>query len=168
MTPEQEQGLRMIGRNAMDSIREMVAALECDYERLEKLRQEQAEAGDVDKGGWMAKHPVEAKELKELEEAAGECTSREEAEERIHEDPLSLLYRSGWVGSKEEMGPEEFELLLSTGGPATRIVGKVDRGEPTSARVEAQDWFLPWTVCPVSSDDEAALLTYCRCFCMEW
>ena len=42
--------------------------------------------------------------------------------------------------------PEEFEILLCTGGPACRIVGDLDEScQPSSARIEHQDWGTPWT-----------------------
>ncbi len=42
--------------------------------------------------------------------------------------------------------PDEFQLLLSTGGPALRIVGELNHYlEPCSARLEHQDWGTPWT-----------------------
>lgn len=138
----------------MASIREMVAALECDYDRLEELR-------DADE-----RTDEENEELAELQGAAGECEDREQAEQRIHEDPLSLLYRSGWVESKDDMEPEEFELLLTTGGPAVRILGEIRDGEPRRAWLEVQDWGKPWTRYYEAGCDEL-LMAYCRCFCME-
>jgi hypothetical protein len=40
---------------------------------------------------------------------------------------------------------EEFNILLSTGGPAVRIMGELRYGEPYRAWLEVQDWFTPWT-----------------------
>lgn len=74
---------------------------------------------------------------------------REDAERAIREDPLSVLVRSDWYepGAALTMSPDpaEYEILLCTGGPAVRIRGDLDRGTPTSARLEHQDWFKPWT-----------------------
>lgn len=175
MTTEKtkEEQLQEIGRCAMDSIREMVAALECDYERLEELREArdelkrvfEEETRNID---WNDSMFEDAEELKELEEAAGECTDREDAEQRIHEDPLSIEVRSDWVSPGEEMTAGEFLILLSTGGPATRIIGELDEhGEPCRARLEAQDWFTPWTEYITTGPDHDALLIYARCFCFQ-
>jgi len=41
---ERDASLANTGKCAMDSIREMVAALECDYDRLEELRDELQDA----------------------------------------------------------------------------------------------------------------------------
>lgn len=66
--------------------------------------------------------------------------------EEIKESPLLVQVRSGWrsVGAQSE--PEEFELLLSTGGPALRIIGDLGRFNcPEHSRMEWQDWGTPWT-----------------------
>ena len=180
-----ERELQEVGKSAMASIREMVDTLECDYERLEELRDELSEAFDGESErnnpsdekafrAWvknMADSPdgtlqEAAQELLGLWEAAGDCEDQDEARERIMEDPLSLEFRSGWVSSKDEMEPEEYCLLLGTGGPAVRIIGEVRNGEAYSARLEVQDWGTPWTEIVTRGDDHNALLAYARCFCM--
>ena len=91
-------------------------------------------------------------------------TAREDAERAIQEDPLSLQYRSGWYtpGSEESLDPEEFEVLLATGGPAVRIIGEFgERGSIDSARLQAQDWFTPWTNYR-ASEAGATLRRYCE------
>lgn len=72
---------------------------------------------------------------------------REQVEEELREYPLSVMVRDGWrtVGSPAE-GPEEFEILLGTGGPARRVIGTLDEDfEPLAVRYQYQDWFKPWT-----------------------
>jgi hypothetical protein len=219
-----EETLQDIGRNAMASIREMVAALECDYDRLEELRDERdgwepdlsddaealadayrsataalttpelytlaelsedegdsaadelSDAGfnatwnpeanryDITAPSWAHANEDDAEELKDLEEAAGENESADQARDRIMEDPLSLQVRSDWHSPGEEAEPAEYELLLSTGGPAVRIIGDLDRGEPTSATLQTQDWGTPWTNYREEAGDDDALMTYVRCF----
>lgn len=85
----------------------------------------------------------------------------------IHEDPLSVMVRDGWrlPGGHTEEGPEEYEILLSTGGPATRIVGNLDKYcQPETARLEVQDWFVPWQEWRGEGYSETVLLTYAQCF----
>lgn len=190
---EQAKSLENTGKCAMSALAEMVAALECDYDRLEELRATSEELPEGYKlsavvSGWIWTHaesntgsdrfdtdkeatraawehafPDEAEELKELKRAAGDCPDREEAEQRIHEDPLSIEVRSDWVSNKEEMEPAEFKILLATGGPAVRIIGELDQyKQPSSARLQVQDWFTPWT--EYVNADSDTLLTYCRCF----
>lgn len=170
MSETKERSLHDIGKCAMSSIKEMVAALECDYERLEELKSDRDNwtPGDSDQPEkWEYAFPDEAEELKDSLEQAGECTSREDAEQRIHEDPLSVEVRSGWASSKEEFQPEEFNILLSTGGPAVRILGELDaNNEPCRAWLQTQDWGTPWTDY-YEPDTSDILLTYARCFCFE-
>lgn len=93
--------------------------------------------------------------------------TREEAERIIHEDALSIQVRSGWTDVGEPMESLEFCILLSTGGPATRIVGELNHhNEPHFARLEVQDWGTPWTEYHTKSDaEETALMLYVSCFC---
>ncbi len=187
MTDQKE--LATIGRNALSAIREMVAALECDYERLEELRDEisalelerdelaeMCEAKEAateeefdersDKFRDIVKDLEEHREeLKYLEEAAGECKDREDAETRIHEDPLEIQVRGDWhsLGDDDE-GPCEFYILLATGGPAVRIMGELQDGEPHRAYLQTQDWGTPWTDYYEEGAAEV-LMSYCRCFC---
>lgn len=160
----------------MSSISEMVAALECDYDRLEELRDERKELLDaVDEAEtdedkaicrrafdeWSSDYRTE---ITDLEDAAGDCENDEEARERIQEDALSIEVRSSWQSAGETLEPSEFTILLCTGGPACRIVGELDQyNQPCRAWIEYQDWFTPWAelVDGVSHSD---LLTYSQQF----
>ena len=65
-----------------------------------------------------------------------------------------------------EWEADNYELLLGTGGPAVRIVGDLgEHKEPTSARLEVQDWFKPWTEYSDENHDDNMLLAYACCFC---
>jgi hypothetical protein len=181
----QYESLMKTGEGAYSAIAEMVAALNCDYDRLEELRDEREaledaikeafaadranaeeyrKAHDETNNALIAWEDENGEELKELESAAGECTDRDDAEQRIHEDALSVEMRSGWATSREEMNqPEEFKILLATGGPAVQIRGELDDdGVPRRAWLEVQDWGTPWT--HYSAADSDTLLAYCRCF----
>jgi hypothetical protein len=115
--------------------------------------------------GWLASIEEMLSDLQAHD--AGQETSeedqREEAEQRIQESVLSVSVRDGWrvPGSPSEDGPEEYEILLSTGGPALRIWGKLDRGQPDSAELQMQDWGTPWTRYPAP---EATLLAFAAHF----
>ena len=133
------------------SICEMIAASEMDWDRLEELRELRADheadmADETDPKPWAIAYPDEAEELAELEEIAGDCEDLEDAMRRIYEDPLSVDFRSGWTSCGDDMQPEEFQILLCTGGPAVRILGELGfDGEPCRAWLEFQDWGTPWT-----------------------
>lgn len=233
------EGAREQALAQMSSISEMVASLECDYDRLQELRDEKRPftagwnmagympdstpeayesfddareaivyelvemADGVDEtlenaaeiiaqfeeaqiyaksqpgefsfqcGAWVywvtesdnfGLSDDDYQELVDLEAAAGDCESQDDASERIQEDPLDISVRSDWQNIGETLTPSEFTILLCTGGPACRIVGELDQyNQPCRAWIEYQDWFTPWTelVDGVSHDD---LLTYCQQF----
>jgi hypothetical protein len=161
---EKQAQLNETGRCAYAAITELVDALNCDYSRLEELREERDAAEEEGQHALLEWAKKNEEELKALESAAGACKDREEAEQRIQEDALSLEFRSAWCSSREELAssPEEFKLLLTTGGPAVRIIGTINNEEPESATLQVQDWFLPWT--DYRDADENVLLEYCRCF----
>ena len=177
MNTQIPSSLEETGKCAAASIIDMVAALECDYDRLEELRAarddlraefdaEPANAG-VDFMNWARnQHSLTSEnvdELVELESAAGECAEREDAYQRIQDDALSVEIRSSWQSVGETLKATEFCILLSTGGPASRIVGELDEhGEPDRAWLEVQDWGTPWT--RHFDIEQDTLLSYARCF----
>ena len=80
---------------------------------------------------------------------------------------MSIDVRSGWYQpGRETPAPEEYNILLGTGGPAFRIVGRLDEHlEPKTAVLEFQDWFTPWEpYVPASQAEEEALLWYAGLF----
>ena len=110
--------------------------------------------------GWLAS----IEEMLEVANKAASDSNREEAEQTIHESVLSVLVRDGWrePGKPSEDGADEYEILLTTGGPALRIWGKLgDRGEPETAELQMQDWGTPWTRYPAA---EATLLAFVSYF----
>lgn len=103
--------------------------------------------------------------IAEMVDALVAAKYSDDALQAIYEDPLSVLVRDGWRNPGDPAdSPEEYEILLSTGGPATRIQGELSRGEPTSAHLEVQDWFTPWQEWRGEGWSEETLLTYARSF----
>jgi hypothetical protein len=157
-----------IGAPAFAAIAEMVAALECDYDRRDALRTERDEwiesAPDdtaPTRGDWSKEFSADSAELAELETAAGDCDDRDSAQDRIMEDPLSVRVFGERVDGEWEVDKVEF--LLTTGGPAVRIMAEIDHhGEPCRAWLEVQDWFKPWT--QYHGADSEILLAYCQQF----
>jgi hypothetical protein len=109
-------------------------------------------------------------ELKACDDDSDICRepNRGEAEQRIHEDPLSVEVRSDWyVAGQDGTGcePVEYRILLCTGGPAVQIVGDLgDYSHPKTARLQYQDWGIPWTDYEISQEEEEILLVYAGCF----
>jgi hypothetical protein len=165
-------------RAQLSSIIEMVADL--DHETAARRKVESMERDEViallrenheDEADWPEGEDTEDL-MEELttEVVDGNITipdwewDEDEARRAIGEDPLSVEVRIGWHSPGESPEPDEYCILLCTGGPAVRIVGDLDRGEPSSARLECQDWYIPWTEAPLDSEECEALLTYARCF----
>jgi len=88
-------------------------------------------------------------------------------QERIQENALSVEVRRSWYLPGTEDKPDQFCILLCTGGPAVRIVGDLDEHlQPDSARVQYQDWGTPWTEwLGITSEQRAHVLAYC---CTHW
>lgn len=87
--------------------------------------------------------------------------------QRIDEGPLSVQIRDGWRSPGSEGEPEEYEILLSTGGPALRLFGQLGAYcEPHGAPLlQWQDWGTPWTTYhDTTTEEDEALEEYARCF----
>jgi hypothetical protein len=137
-----------------DTINEQVAALKMDWERYQELK-------DMDAADMTEE---EKAELSEFTATAGEFENYDDIQQQIEEGPLSVQVRGGWHNPGDGNDkPEEFEILLSTGGPALRIVGDLDdHGQPERPRLQYQDWGTPWT--EHFDVDRDRLLSYCACF----
>ena len=82
-----------------------IDAARCTLERIEELVQAYRAAND-----------------------AGDYDRAEEIADEMRESPLSVLVRQPqWYvpGHPADSRPTEYELLMSTGGPAVRIVGEL-------------------------------------------
>ena len=95
--------------------------------------------------------------------------AREKIVEKAQEEALSVEFRSGWVTNSEDMKTEEFKILLSTGGPACQIIGKLDHyNQPIDIEIQYQDWYQPWKTLLTSPEkckiDHQALFWFCECF----
>jgi hypothetical protein len=144
------------------SIVRMVAALECDYERLQELRDLRDDGAEHGPTAFVDQHPSEADELAKLEDAAGDCESYEDARQRIEEDALSVEVRSGWTSAGSEFEAEEFRIVLCCGGPHVEIRGELnEHNEPHRAWIEYRGWGERGTYLDVEAD---TLLAYCNCF----
>lgn len=95
-----------------------------------------------------------------------EFDSEDTLRQRLEEKPLSIQVRSGWHNpGDDDAKPEEFMILLSTGGPALRIIGALDGyGQPSSPRLQWQDWGTPWTDHATDSGEDEAISEFCQIF----
>src|SRR5690606_3875422 len=87
--------------------------------------------------------------LAALCEAGGHATA--EQRERYHDETAAFdaiaeyPFETRVLTDNDGVPAGEYEILLSTGGPAVRIVGRLNVwGEPeTTAVLQYQDWFAP-------------------------
>ncbi len=93
----------------------------------------------------------------------------EQVEERAREQVLSVEVRTGWhCPSDPPSQPEEGCLLLSTGGPALRLLVDLDcDAEPCECHLQHQDWGTPWIDVPLSEADDEALCWFASLFCFS-
>lgn len=86
---------------------------------------------------------------KDTVEADGcDFTDASELIDHARDGILSLEVRENWHAPGENGEINEFNILLTTGGPALRIVGGLGScGRPSSgaASFQIQDWGIPWT-----------------------
>jgi hypothetical protein len=83
----------------------------------------------------------------------------EQVEEEAREQVLSVEVRTDWHAPSVQSGPPtEGCLLLTTGGPALRLLIELDDdAEPCSVTLEHQDWGTPWTALCLAEGEEQAL-----------
>lgn len=169
-----------------ESIAAMVAAINCDYDRLQELRDERealadalvdAEIGEIGGSADEVREASEARAalaewdnhmrgvLNELEAEAGECADADEARENVQNDPLSVEVRSGWDIVGGDLSAAEFRIVLCTGGPHVEIRGELDNGTPSRAWMMYQDWGTPKT--QYFDVEGSTLLAYCQEFYFE-
>ena len=86
-------------------------------------------------------------------------------------DRLEVHGTAAWMTVLEEINQyplevkktQGYELLLGTGGPATRIVGQINEyGEPVTAELQGQDWGTQWE--RTEGQDEKTLLQFAQHF----
>ena len=117
---------------------------------------------------WDAENGDELRELTAAAMVEGDLMKdADTVRERIQEGPLSVEVRGDWhtPGCNEGHMATEFNILLSWGGPALRLMGDLDEhGEPTRAYLQYQDWGTPWTDYFPGAGSGEILLTYAQQF----
>lgn len=174
---EKNARAREQARAQYEFIEGLIRAYDVEWDRLgelrearddfveDRLREIEGETKELAIASWRELNPDDAQELEELEKIAGEYDSQAEVYQMIKDDPLEVSVRSGWGSPYETLEPEEYRILLCTGGPAVQITGDLGGRwhEPQTARLEFQDWFTWWEE---FSDgvDESVLLRYASFF----
>lgn len=158
-------GAERNAREWLETIRQHVACMDADRKRLQELRDKRDALEGDEERNWP--HAQELADLEASVTIEGDELDEDAIRERIQESPLSVQVRYGWIdpGDTAAMlkdGPDEYCILLSTGGPALRIVGDLGRGNcPESARLQHQEWGTLWTeLHGMTSEDDTALIRW--------
>ena len=114
----------------------------------------------------MVKVLGEAREADEFAIFEGEEVTADDMGDRIQEYPLSVEVRGDWhEPGNQENDDIEFCILLTTGGPACRIMGDLDsHNQPCRAYIQYQDWGTAWTDYFGNGLNIDTLLTFCQQF----
>lgn len=110
---------------------------------------------------------VEMMEAHAIAVENSDTEAEEVAQEAIYNNPLSVEIRGSWYSpGADKPEPEEFCLLLCTGGPAVRIIGTLHQSLcPDCVHIEYQDWGTPWTrLNTLATVEEKAVLEFCGHF----
>lgn len=160
----------------VNGIVQMVAALNVDYDHMDTLwhELEEVHGGAVTSLDFMAwcqdqldsnqsTFEETIKEFLELREAAGDCESQDEAQQQVQEDPLCIDVREPWHSIGEEgVTPDQFRIVLCTGGPHVEIQGDLDdHMQPDRVRIIYKDWGSNGELFDFDRD---AVLRYCQQF----
>lgn len=102
--------------------------------------------------------------IKEMLRAVDNATDDEceAAEQAIYDDPLEVSVRcASWSSPYDNLEPDEYRVLLCTGGPEVQITGDLNEHmQPVTARLQHRDWFEPWETLSLNAEDTENLLTY--------
>lgn len=160
-TEEKKDTARDQARAQAESVTEMVKRLEHAQECAGGEVCEATNREIIEGLGWYYKEGDKA-----TDEQAEEYHDEDKARERILEDALSVEVRKDWhTPGDTDTAPDEFNILLCTGGPAVRIMGDLDEhAEPTRAYMQYQDWFTPWADYFGEGCNVDDLLTYAQQF----
>ena len=148
-----------------ESAHAAIASMRDDIDALEHAREcngKTANGRTCKRGSETRTFTVEGRKIKQLLHSSPEAWHDEDiAREQIEQGHYGVTVRSGWTNPGEPLDAEEYCVTLGSGGPASRITGDLDRGSPTTANYEFQDWFKPWTPAnDLSQDEEATLLDW--------
>lgn len=146
---------------------EVISALMLRYQHAQDCQDiDECEAGKEDiLAGLMEPH----QEKPLSEEQLLVYHDLDSVREDILEFPLEISVRSGWTSLstvlESGLDPDEYYLLLCTGGPAVRIRGDLGMYDtPETAVLEYCHWTCGWTILSVTHAQSEDLLEFASMF----
>ena len=89
----------------------------------------------------------------------------EEVQEEARELALSVQVQSGWQTPGQTLSPEEGCILLTTGGPALRLLVELDvDAAPCSCELQWADWGTPWQHFHLTEAEDQAMDWFAELF----
>ena len=87
--------------------------------------------------------------------------------DQVQGTALDIQIRGPWHSpGVDDSAPAEFQILVTTGGPAFRIIGELDQyNNPRNVRAEHQDWGTPWTEVDLDNEQQEAVDWFASLFC---
>jgi len=81
-------------------------------------------------------------------------------EDEMRDSVLGICVRSGWTPINEKLEAREFQILLSTGGPACAIFGTMSESGVDDVEIKHQDWGEEWQRLPMTEEESEALVRF--------
>jgi hypothetical protein len=148
--------LTSLKQSTLHHLVELAELYSLDWQQLEELR-EARESGDITERDFETLEEMErliSAHGAEDEEQAGDC---------LYTVPLEFTCSVSKVNLDDwpPACPDTLEILLSTGGPASRIVCELDETKWGAAvndfRVEVQDWGTMWERVPLTQSERVQI-----------
>ena len=116
--------------------------------------------------GMKALEQLTDGEAETVEYDGYDYTDEDKLRDALQERPLSVEVRAGWYApGGDAPEPEEFAILLTTGGPACRIIGRLGvSAECEDTYIEWQDWGTPWVRLPMEAEERKMLERFAGLF----
>lgn len=102
---------------------------------------------------------------KYMEASITSDAAADEVAEEAQELALSVQVQSGWQTPGQQLSPEEGCILLTTGGPALRLLVELDvDAAPCGVELQWADWGTPWQCFPLTEAEDQAMAWFAEQF----
>lgn len=104
-------------------------------------------------------------EIQRLSDLLDADPDNDDLQDELRDLALTQEVRSTWTSMDQDLEPDEYRLLLCTGGPAVQVVGQLDSaGDPCTATLQHQDWGTPWADVNLTRPETELLVWFAQTF----